>query len=195
MNLRKLPKEKRTHLILAILVTLVAVGAVGYLIHYQQGRVEALRQKRLAVEAKLRQVQDAVKHTQQIETDLSELGKTLGDLEGDIATGDWYSWVVNTLRRFKAAYKVDLPQVSPISAPSDVNLLAGFPYKQVTFTVTGAAHFHDFGRFLADFENQFPHMRVLDLNVELNGSTAAPDEQESISFKMQIATLVKSTTS
>jgi len=195
MNLRKLPKEKRTHLILAILVTLVAVGAVGYLIHYQQGRVEALRQKRLAVEAKLRQVQDAVKHTQQIETDLSELGKTLGDLEGDIATGDWYSWVVNTLRRFKAAYKVVLPQFSPISAPSDVNLLAGFPYKQVTFTVTGAAHFHDFGRFLADFENQFPHMRVLDLNVELNGSTAAPDEQESISFKMQIATLVKSTTS
>ena len=38
----------------------------------------------------------------------------------------------------------------------DVNLLPNFPYKQATLTVAGTAHFHDLGRFLADFENQIP---------------------------------------
>src|ERR1035441_2968400 len=56
--------------------------------------------------------------------------------------------------------------------------------------VAGTAHFHDFGRFLADLENQFPHIRVLNLSLELNQSPIA-EEQETVSFKLDIVTLVK----
>ena len=71
-----------------------------------------------------------------------------------------------------------------------MNLLPNFPYKQATLSLVGTAHFHDFGRFLADLENQFPHIRVVNLSLELNQSPAAED-QETVSFKLDIVTLVK----
>ena len=71
-----------------------------------------------------------------------------------------------------------------------MNLLPNFPYKQASLSLAGTAHFHDFGRFLADLENQFPHIRVVNLSLDLNPSPAAED-QETVSFKLDLVTLVK----
>ena len=192
MNFNKLPKEKRTHLILVLAGILVVTGGLGFgLIRYQGRNLKRVAQKKAGIEAKLQQVQNAVKHTAQIEADLVSSGKTLADLESDVASGDLYSWAINMIRTFKAPYKVEIPQVSPVNASPDTDLLPGFPYKEARFVLTGTAHYHDFGRFVADFENQFPHIRVLDLNLEPNASPL-PEEQETVSFRMEIATLVKS---
>jgi len=107
-----------------------------------------------------------------------------------VASGDLYFWAINTLRRFRAAYKVELPQFSPISATTDMNLIPNFPYKQATLSVAGTAHYHDLGRFVADFENQFPHIRILNLTLDVN-SNPTVDEKEMLTFKMDIAALVK----
>ena len=48
----------------------------------------------------------------------------------------------------------------------------------------------DFGRFLAALENQFPHLRVVNLSLDLNPSPA-PEDQETIAFKLDLITLVK----
>jgi len=195
MNFNKLSKEKRTHLILVIAATLLVAGGLGFgLIRYQDRNLKRVAQKKAGVEAKLLQVQNAVKHTAQIEADLDSSGKKLADLESDIASGDLYSWAINTIRTFKGPYKVEIPQVSPGGPPADVDLLPGFPYKEARFVLTGTAHYHDFGRFVADFENQFPHIRVLNLNLEPNASPL-PEEQETVSFRMEIAALVKSNAS
>jgi hypothetical protein len=85
---------------------------------------------------------------------------------------------------------VDIPQFLPIGATADVNLMPDFPYKQAALSVSGTAHFHELGLFLAGLENQFPHIRVLNLSVELNLSPTA-EEKETVSFKMEIVTLVK----
>jgi hypothetical protein len=191
MNFNKLPKEKRTHLILVVVAILMVAGGLGFgLIRYQDQNLKLLAKKKAGVAAKLQQVQNAVKHTAQIEADLASSGQKLAELESDVASGDLYSWAINTIRAFKAPYKVEIPQVSPVSSPADVDLLPGFPYKQARFVLTGTAHYHDFGRFVADFENQFPHIRVLNLNLEPNASPL-PDEQETVSFRMEIAALVK----
>jgi hypothetical protein len=160
------------------------------LIKYQQQNLVHLAQKKVTVEVKHRQVLDAIKHAQQIEADLDIAKKALADAEADIASGDLYSWVINTLRDFKAKYKVNIPQFNPIAGTAEVNLLPNFPYKQATLSVAGTAHYHDFGRFLADLENQFPHIRVLNLSLDLNQSPVA-EEQETVSFKLEIVTLVK----
>ena len=76
----------------------------------------------------------------------------------------------------------------------DVNLLPDFPYKQATFTVAGTARFHDFGRFLADFENEFPHVRVVNLSLDAN-TPAGGEDAETLNFKMEIVTLIKPTQS
>ena len=191
MNLRKLPQDKRNKLLGVVVGTLaVLAGLYLGLIKYQQQNLVHLAQKKVTVEVKHRQVLDAIKHAQQIEADLGIAKKALADAEADIASGDLYSWVINTLRDFKAKYKVNIPQFNPIAGTAEVNLLPNFPYKQATLSVAGTAHYHDFGRFLADLENQFPHIRVLNLSLELNQSPLA-EEQETVSFKLEIVTLVK----
>ena len=191
MNLRKLPREKRNKLLAVVVGTLVTLAGLYFgLIQYQEQNLVHLAQKKVAVEARHKQVLDAIKHAHQIETDLATAKTTLAEAEIDIASGDLYSWVVNTLRDFKAKYKVNIPQFNPIGPTTEVNLMPNFPYKQTTLSVAGTAHFHDFGRFLADLENQFPHVRVLNLNLELNQSPVA-EEQEMVSFKLDIVTLVK----
>ena len=193
MNWCKLPKEKRQHLILVILITLITLGGLGYgLIKHQYENLSALANKQDAARQKLKKIEDAIKHAGQIETDLVGESEALATQEAGMASGDLYLWAINTLKQFKAPYKVDLPLVSPPSAPSDVNLLPRFPYKQATVTVGGTAYYHDLGRFIADMENEFPHLRVANLNLELNPSPA-PGEREKLSFKMDIVTLIKST--
>jgi hypothetical protein len=135
-------------------------------------------------------VLDAINRASQIESDLAIAKTALAEAEADIASGDLYSWVINTLRDFKAKYKVNIPQFNPIGATTEVNLLPHFPYKQATLTVAGTAHFHDFGRFLADLENKFPHIRVLNLSLDLSQSPVA-EEREMVNFKLDIVTLVK----
>src|SRR5262249_1119729 len=132
----------------------------------------------------------AVKNADSIEAELRESRKTLDTLEDDMASGDLNAWVINALRTFKAGYKVDMPQFSPLGAVTEVSLIPNFPYKQATPTVAGTAYFHEFGKFLSDFENQHPHIRIL--NLTLDGTpNATSDEMEKLNFKMEISTLVK----
>jgi hypothetical protein len=193
MNFRKLPKEKRNQLIAVVLGTLVVLAGLYFgLINYQEQNLRRLAEKRIAIEKRHRQVLDAIKNARQIEIDLTNAKAALAEGETDIASGDLYAWVVNWLRQFKASHKVEIPQFSQLSGPLDVNLLPNFPYKQTTLTVAGTAHYHDLGRFLADLENQFPHVRLLNLSVDANALSTSV-EPETLSFKLDIALLAKPT--
>jgi hypothetical protein len=192
MNFSKLTPEKRNRLITVCVAILVIAGGLGFgLIRCQYQYVSHLNQDRVAVEAKLKLVQNAVKHSDQIEAELQASGKQLAEAEADVASGDLYAWAINLVRTFKTGYKVEIPQVNPEGSPTEVDLLPGLPYKQAKFMLTGTAHFHDFGRFIANLENQFPHLRVVNLSLEPNPN-ATPDEVETINFKMVIVALVKS---
>lgn len=109
---------------------------------------------------------------------------TLTQVESDIAFGDPIAWFYETLRNFKGRYKVDL-SVTGQSPISDVDLLPNFPYKQLRVSVTGTAYYHDLGKFIADFENTFPHIRIVNLNLEPG------DSGEKLNFRMDIIALVK----
>ena len=191
MMFGKLSKEKRNHLILVTVGALAAaVGLWFGLIKHQYQNLEDLAQQKIKAQQKLQQVRDTVKHADRLEQELAAAADALDDAEADIATGDHYAWVVNLLRKFKAGYGVDIPQFGQLEGPRDVALLPAFPYKQVTLTVSGTGHFHDLGRFLADFENQFPHIRVVNLTLDL-ATTAGPENQDMLNFKMEIVTLAK----
>jgi hypothetical protein len=192
MNLRKLSKEKRQQLVLVAMLTLMALSGLGFgLIRYQYQNLTRLADAKASTEKNLQLIGDSVKNASRRESDLAQAKKALAEAENDIASGDLYSWVINALRQFKAGYNVEIPQLNPIGPVSEVTMLPGFPYKQVTLTVAGTAHFDDLGRFLANFENHFPHIRVLNLNLEPNPSPV-PEDVETLLFKMDIVTLVKS---
>ena len=194
MNFRKLPKEKLNKLILVVLATLIAIAGLYFgLIRRQNENLVRLAQQKAGAAKKLQLVRDTLRRADQIKAQLDEARTNLTGAESDIASGDLYAWVINWLRQFKAPYKVEIPQFSQLGPPVDVNLLPRFPYKQTTLTVAGTAHYHDLGRFLADLENQFPHVRLLNLSLDVNAASPSV-EPETLSFKMDIVTLAKPTT-
>lgn len=189
--MNSLSKEKRNQLLLVVLATGGLLAAIWLgLIRYQQQSLDVLAQSKIASEQKLEQVKLAIESADQIESQLAEARQRLNKIEATMAGGDLYAWTINTLRQFKLGYRVDIPQFSQIDGPKEMNMLAGFPYKQANMTISGTAFYTDFGKFIADFENQFPYMRVLNLSLEpvpaLVGS-----EREKLAFRMEIAALVK----
>jgi hypothetical protein len=191
MIFTKLPKDKRKPLVLIVLSTILVLGGlIMGLIRPQYETLTALAQARLAAEAKLAQMKQATKHADEVEAELDAAKARLAAAETGVASGDLYSWLVDTLRRFKAPYQVDIPTLSPVGAASDVSLLPKFPYRQATISVSGAAYYHDLGRFLADLENAFPYIRVLNLTLD-PASAPDPAQAEKLYFKLDLVALVK----
>jgi len=192
--MKKLSTEKQKQLALVVLLTVVLMVGTSYgLIKPEFQSRAKLAQARIAAEQRLQQMKQAIDHADQIEAQLCETKKQLDKLEEGMASGDLYSWAINTIRQFKLAYKVEIPQFSQIDGPREMSMLAAFPYKQATITIGGSASFYDFGKFVSDFENQFPYARLMNLSLEPISGVASGDK-ERLSFKMQIAALVKPTT-
>jgi hypothetical protein len=189
--MNNLTKNKRNRLIGVVLATVLVMSGLWFgLISFQQQRLAAIAGRRTVAERQRDVMEQTIRNASRIEADLVESGKQLSTLEGGMASGDLYSWVINTIRQFKTPYKVEVPQFSQIDGPRDMSMIPSFPYQQATLTVGGTAFFHDLGRFIADFENQFPYFRVLNLNLEPFAAVGQGDH-EKLSFKMDIAVLVK----
>jgi Tfp pilus assembly protein PilO len=188
--MNKLSKEKRTQLIITMLVTVVILAAIwSFLISSQKNTLKTLEDKKAGAQKKLSDMQFAIKNVGKLEAELAEAKKSLEVLEENMASGDLNSWMVGTIRQFKLRYNVEIPRFSP-AAVADTSLFPKFPYKQVSVTISGTAHYHDIGRFVADLENRFPQIRIQNLSIESSG----PTDMEKLGFQMDIVVLVKSGT-
>jgi len=148
MNFSKLSKEKKTQLVLVVLVTVGALNGLGFgLIRYQYANLKRLAESSATADSKLQQMRDTVKHSDSLASSLADAKATLTDMEADMASGDLYSWVINTFRRFKGPYKVEIPQLGPLGPITDGTLLPAFPYKQATLTVAAKRIFMISGGF------------------------------------------------
>ncbi|MSU57487.1 MAG: hypothetical protein EXS35_04785 [Pedosphaera sp.] len=190
MNWKQLPKEKRNHVVLVGLITAMALGAVGFgLIRFQYDHLNQIAEDTRDADRKLSKMMGAINNKEKTEAELAEVTGTLSSVEDGMASGDLYSWVYETVRRFKLSYKIDPPQFSTAEV-KDTTLLPKFPYKQVTISIASAGYYHDIGKFIADFENQFPHIRVVNLTIDPVPSLVS-SEKEKLEFKMEIVTLVR----
>ena len=132
---------------------------------------------------------ETIQPAEETKSRLGEVSGTLAAYEADMGAGDLYSWGLDVLRRFRAAYKVDVPVVAQ-PVVGECTLLPKFPYKQAVFTIGGTAYYHDLGRFLADFENQFPHVRIVGLNLSPVSSLVGV-EKEKLEFKLDVVALLR----
>ena len=186
----KLSKEKRNQLILAAVCALAAIAVMWMeLISPRYVALARAVATQKNAEEKLGSIQTEIKHADTIVTEMKQVTQTLSDAESDVASGDLYSWTYNTLRQFKAQYPVVVPQIGHPEV-SSVDLFPSFPFNQVKFVVTGSAYYHDLGKFIADFENAYPHIRVANLLIQAGD---ASDTTEKLSFRMDIIALVKPT--
>jgi hypothetical protein len=127
------------------------------------------------------------------EEELDDNLQKLKAIEQHMASGDMYSWIIQTINRFRADRKVDIPQFSR-EVTTEIGVFPKFPYKAALFHVRGTAYFHELGRFIADFENTFPHIRIQNIDMEPATQSAATTTQnadpEKLAFKMEIVALI-----
>ena len=187
--MKRLSREKRNQLITVIFVTLAILALVGFgLIRPQYDSLSKIATAKKAADNKLQSIKHAITNSEAIANAWNETTSALARSEEDMASGDPYSWTYDTIRHFKQSYKVEIPEVGhPTIGESD--LLPSFPYKQIQFVINGTVYYHDLGKFIADFENSFPHSRMVHLVAEPAASTDSHNEK--LSFKIDIITLVK----
>lgn len=190
--MKNLPKEKRDRL------TVIGVGTLAIVVGLYYGLI-AMQQKALLSSAKattdlmvkLGDGQKLVERSAAIQKGLESATAKRKAIEATLPSGDMYSWIISTVNAFKEKYDVDIPQFSR-EVPSTIGVVAKFPYKAATFVLRGTAHFHELGRFISDFENTFPYMRIQNIEIEPNtaGSGATPADSEKLLFKIEVVTPV-----
>lgn len=193
--MRGLTKEQRDRILLVGIGTVVVVVLIWQgLVVPQQKRLAGVVKRIAEQQTKNQSAQRLIAAARQLGQQLQAATEKLTEAESQMACGDMYSWVIQTVSKFREPYQVDIPQFSR-EVPCEVGLFAQFPYQAVLFNLRGTAYYHDLGRFLADFENRFPYLRVQNLELEPAGTTAAnpsgKGDPEKLAFRMEIVALIK----
>ncbi len=189
----KLTPEKRNQLIAVGGVTAGLIAALWYYgVGAQETRLRAIQQKLTESEDQRQKIIAAGKSAALVEEQLEAGSAKLAEHQKEMASGDLYSWMYAAIKTFKAGYRVDIPQISTVEL-TDNNLIYKFPYKQAKTAINGTGLWPDIGKFVADFENRYPHIRIE--NLVLEPAVAGPDksaDKERLGFRMDIIALVNS---
>jgi len=191
----RLSKEKRDRLILVIiLASAITLGLWYGIISTRKQKLEATKASTRAAFERLEKAKNLLKQSDKAESQLADALNKLTEVEESMASGDYYTWAILLLEQARAGHDVKIIEVTrPVKG--DVGVLAQFPYAAALFTVRGAGFYHDFGKFLADFENSFPYFRVQNLTLAPGSDgVVGPDTSaahEILAFRMDIVALIK----
>ncbi len=194
----KLSSEKRNRLILVLVGGLVLSTGIWYgVIKTRNAQLGQSKGKLEAAKDKLEKAKRRVGQAEQVEAALEVALKKLEVMEDGMAPGtDLFSWSYALLEKAKAGQDVEIIEVTrPLT--NEVGVLAAFPYMAATFTVRGVAHYHDYGKFLADFENRFPYFRAQNMSLgatpETGSEVTTRGSREKLFFRMDIVALIRPT--
>ena len=188
----RLSKEKRNRLILVIILTIaLGVGLWYGIITTRKERLEETKASIRAAIDRLEKAKTLVKQADKAEAQLAAAMNKLKVVEDSMASGvDHYTWAIQLFEKARARHQVRIIETTrPVKG--DVGVLAQFPYQAAIFTVRGAGHYHDFGKFLADFENSFPYFRIQNLSLAPGSDSVVGSDTEDLSFRMEIVALIK----
>ena len=178
-------KSKRQQLISLILGSVFVLGALWY------GVIRSLHQSLEETDHLIAEAKVEVKKARRLATlegqfkaDMANANERLQDLEVRMATGDVYRWAIRTFQSFAAADKVNIISLEPPREQA-WGLYPAIPHRTANYSMTGTAYYHDFGKFLSDLENSFPHLRVSRLELEpAHFAGAGAEEAEKLTFKL-----------
>src|SRR5262245_24950549 len=96
-SMKKLGSEKRKQLVMVVALTGMALIGLRFgLIRSQMQTLERLSKQKEDAQKKYDQVTQVIKSEAQVEAQLSQISQSLSEIETGMATGDLYSWVINT---------------------------------------------------------------------------------------------------
>ncbi len=184
-------KSKRQRLIILILGSALVFALIFF------GLIRSLQDSLGETGVRIVEVKSDIKKTRRLagmadrfKTDLANANERLQDLEVRMATGDVYRWAIRTFQNFAAAAKINIVGLDP-PREQTWGVLPTIPYNAASYSMSGTAYYHDFGKFLSDLENSFPHLRLLRLELEpAHFGGAGTFEGEKLTFKMDFIILI-----
>lgn len=190
----KLTKEKRDQLILTGLMSVMIIVAVWMLlIGPTRKSLVSLVGEVQTTGDQLRDAQRVVARAGQIDLEMKATARFLADMEKDMVEGDPNLWIRSTLNEFysSTAHSMALPAIGP-PTERPIGLLPDFPYQGLMFQLSGSAYYHEIGKFIADFENRYPYIRVqnLDFRPDLSVGRFGPSS-ELLAYTFEIIVPVK----
>jgi Tfp pilus assembly protein PilO len=191
MSKRSTSTRRRNFLVLIVLLVAASGAAWFFLVHGPGAALKKQRQARSDVQTDLERARKQVSDATRAKAALEHNQQRLDDIEAKMPVGDPYRWLVKAFAEFPGASRV---AIANIEAPhvSESTIYPKVPYKAATFSLSGTGFYHDFGAFLAELENDFPHMRVRHLEVSpAYPGTADSAEAEKLNFQVELLVLFK----
>ncbi len=195
-EIKQLSNEKKQHLVAVVMGTLMVLGLVYFfVISSAKASLAKIHTDIAEAEKKYSDASKLVRSSEAEDEKLTRREEQLAAIEAGMVSGDPNLWIRLTFDKFRAQapYKVEIPNF-PTPSMGDMAMIPEFPYKAATYRVAGSAYYHDIGKFLSEFENFFPYIRVLNLDLspeEAATSSATGDDREKLTFSFEIVVLVK----
>ncbi len=197
-DLKALSAEKKQHLAAVGMGTVLALVALYMLLIAPARQALAQLQTQTAeAEKKYTDADRLVRRGPAVQEELDRLEARLNSIESGMVDSDPVQWIRSTEIKFRAQapYAVDIPNF-PFRGQGEMTMIPDFPYRAANYLFGGSAYYHDLGRYLADWENQFPYMRILNLEITPDDPgpfAAAADDRERLNFTFEVSVLVKPT--
>jgi Tfp pilus assembly protein PilO len=173
----KISKSQRDQLIAVAFGAVAVIACLWYAVVLAQNKqLAAAEANCVKMRRTLKVGSDKVRQGDLVGAELAKNLEALKEREAGLAPErEPFSWMAEVLRNFWSPdndmhhYKtVAIADIKPPEI-SDKGVIAGFPYKWAKFHITGEGHYHDFGKFIADFENAFPFFRIENLDIGVPG--------------------------
>jgi len=184
--------ETRSRVIVLALCTIGVLAMIWlFLIGRLEIRLENRQEKTRLVQQQLKNTRELIRRAEKYDGVVARSSLLLSGYENQMARGDTYRWLLNWLGSFEARHNITLSSPPP-PQETELNVPPKVPYKAIAYTIAGTARYHDFGAFLADFENSSPFIRLNSLALESTSSGVEnPANSGRLAFRMEFVTLLK----
>jgi hypothetical protein len=202
--MNKMSKDKRDKMLL-VCIGAAGIIAIVYFFVISDMRVEiaTLQSKITTLDDKRDKSDRLLKRQADFQASIEQLRKTLNARQADMPRpGQDHSWFIHLMEDRRTKFNLDVVDIRN-PEPWDPGILPKFPFRAVSFHVTLLGAYTDFGKFLADFENSYPYMRVQIMNIAPEvqntavrtpeGAAPAADDGK-LRFNFRVISLVKSQT-
>lgn len=190
---------------------LVAAGAFWFLVIRAQNKsLEQYALNYTDLDDKSTRSQRMIKRKAAIQSELAEQRQKLAEAEAQMIPFEQVrvnKWISDKLKDFiQHRYEITLLRLTNPTKGNQFLLLPKFDYSAVAYDVELQAHYHEFSRFLADFEATFPYFSIQKLQMwplatssaaaagtagEISEEGPGPAEREQLKIIIRVVLLFK----
>jgi len=194
--MNKLSKEKRDKLLLTIIGVVGVLSVLYFLvITDQQDEIAQLKSKITALNSKRDTAERLSKRMNEVDANFEAQKKILVQKQAEMPRpGQDHAWFLNLMEEQRRKFDLEVEDIKTPDA-TEAGILPKFPFRAVALNVTMIGTYYDFGRFLANFENSYPYMRVQGLKIvpEIRGTRPgeSADSGDKLRFTYKVIALIK----